>query len=387
MKKIILYFNYLTYLVCLLVPKKQNRWVFGAWFGKRISDNPYAVYKYIQKEHPEIEAIWICNNVTAAERMGLTAIKRNSLKGIWKCLTAKVSIMNQGYLDFGSLNWIHKTYKVQLWHGVPWKKIGEDMTDESKGLLHLLSHKTFLFVNRADLYIAPSINTQKVLKSAFCTEISDILLVGQPRNEILMSDDYCKWAREKLMKTIGPFNKIILFMPTFRDKSSTPFSFVQIERSISKVLKEYNSVILEKQHFVELGRRKEDGKNIDNIINVADYETQDLLAAADVLITDYSSCFFDFVLRDKPIIHYLYDYEVYKNKDRGLYYEADDVVAGTIAYNETELITAITRLLSGDDLECGRRKKVKEEFCTYESPDNSKIVYNRIMKDIVKGKT
>ena len=52
------------------------------------------------------------------------------------------------------------------------------------------------------------------------------------------------------------------------------------------------------------------------------------LAAADMLITDYSSCFFDYLITNRPIIHYLYDYDYYVKEDRGVYYDVMDVVAG-----------------------------------------------------------
>ena len=101
MSKLKLYFNYITCLLSLLVRKNKNRWVFGAWFGSRISDNPYSLFQYVKEKHPEIEAVWICDDPAEAQKKGINAIKRNSLDAIWKCLTAGVAVMNQCYLDFG----------------------------------------------------------------------------------------------------------------------------------------------------------------------------------------------------------------------------------------------------------------------------------------------
>ena len=106
-----------------------------------------------------------------------------------------------------------------------------------------------------------------------------------------------------------------------------------------------------------------------------------MLAAADVLITDYSSCFFDYLILDRPIIHYLYDYEYYVNSDRGVYYDLMDVVAGDTPKTIQELLTSIAENLKNPKLNHDLRNKRKGEFITYESEANSKIIYERIMED------
>ena len=115
-------------------------------------------------------------------------------------------------------------------------------------------------------------------------------------------------------------------------------------------------------------------------------DAQVLLGAANCLITDYSSCFFDYMIREKPIIHYIYDYEYYRNKDRGLYYDLADVVCGSVAYNVGDLIKAIEDNIL-DDVEKDRRTKMREKFVTYESSTNCKRVIDEIFKHIKKGKS
>lgn len=382
MNKLVLYLNYVTFFISCIVPKKKTRWIFGAWFGTRISDNPLALYRYIVNTHPEIEAIWICDHIEEGREAGVRAIRRDSVAGIWACLTAAVSVMNQGYLDFGTLNWIHKSYKVQLWHGVPWKKIGEDTKETKRGILHELSHRTYLFVNRCDLYIAPSEETKKVIKSAFLTGDENILMVGQPRNEILFDPQYCSEIRRKIEAKIGNYSKIIVYMPTFRDGNHKSFSFTTMGKDIMSLLEAQNAVILEKQHFIdcERGNAKPGGTSL--VINAMQFDTQELLAAADVLVTDYSSCFFDFILTDRPVIHYLYDYEFYKTRDRGLYYNLDYVVSGEVVYVESKLCAALETALQDPSSGSDRRRLIRERFATYECCNNSELVTQRIKKTI-----
>jgi CDP-glycerol glycerophosphotransferase len=110
-------------------------------------------------------------------------------------------------------------------------------------------------------------------------------------------------------------------------------------------------------------------------------DAQTLLGAADILITDYSSCFFDYMIRNKPIIHFAYDYDYYKNQDRGLYYEIGEVAAGSVAYCQQDLFRAVEDNLISD-VEHQRREKVREKFITYESPDSCKQIMEQIQKRI-----
>lgn len=382
MKKIMMYLNLFTCLFSRIIPKKKNKWVFGAWFGNRISDNSYALYNYIQNEYPSIDTVWICNDVETAEKCNIKSVKRNSWKGIWTCLTARVVVMNQGYMDLGNLNWIAGSYKVQLWHGVPWKRIGEDMENHKKGLLHNFSHNVYKYVNKYDLYIAPSEDIYIIMQSAFLADKSKILKVGQPRNEMLMDQEKCIKARENVAEIVGNHNIMILYMPTFRDNSNSKFSFYSIKDDIIEILDRYDAVILEKQHYVDSVRMGAHETSSSRIFNVESVDSQELLASADILITDYSSCFFDYTLRKKPIIHYIYDYEYYKNKDRGLYFEKDYVMAGESAFTDLELIKAIENAIQDPEITLDRSELIRNRFCTFESHDNSRIICERILKDI-----
>ena len=139
-------------------------------------------------------------------------------------------------------------------------------------------------------------------------------------------------------------------------------------------------MILEKQHFVQIKRDEASSQaSTDRIINVADYDAQELLASADILVTDYSSCFFDYVLRDKPVIHYMYDYDRYKNDDRGFYFDVDFVRSGKIVKTTDELIDHMEEVLEGNYDEPETRKIIRDRFDAYESSDNSKIIFEEIL--------
>ena len=159
-------------------------------------------------------------------------------------------------------------------------------------------------------------------------------------------------------------------MPTFRDKTSENFSFHRIETDnrFMELAEKYSFVIVEKLHY-KSGQSQEGIKNEKYVYSMPDMEATTLLGAADILITDYSSCFFDYLITDRPIIHYAYDYDYYKNRDRGLYYDIKDVASGPVVETEEELLVAIKDSLQADT-GSDRRNAVRNKFITYENRNN-----------------
>lgn len=366
----------LTYAVSKLIPKKQKRWIFGAWFGNAVSDNTKALYDYVRTYHPDIERIWVATDPSKVNLPGCTVVKRNSLSSLKYILTAKVAVMNQGFGDFAAYNFLGGSVKVQLWHGVAWKKIGSDACPELKGL-----HKrVFNLINHYDLYVAPSDEFSTILKRGFGAKQEQIVYTGQPRNQVLFDEDFCFESHKKLLDAINEIDKkIVVYMPTFRDSTSEVFSFCdsKIAPIISKLAEENNFVLIEKAH-VKSGNKNEINLAENHIYRMPNEDAQVLLGGADCLITDYSSCFFDYMIREKPIIHYIYDYEYYKNKDRGVYYDIEDVVCGSVAYDITELMQAIQDNMQRD-IDKSRREKMRNKFITYESDENCKRIVDSIL--------
>ncbi|MBQ8118080.1 MAG: CDP-glycerol glycerophosphotransferase family protein [Lachnospiraceae bacterium] len=365
-----------------MIPKKKNRWIFGAWYGRKMSDNPMRVLEYVIENEPQIEAIWISRNPTSYKNAKI--VKRNSLKSIYYILTAEVAFMNQGFIDFSPVNLLGGCYKVQLWHGVAWKKIVRDSMGEIVSEKDKKDRRVFDIINKYDLYISPSDLCCEVVKTAFNTDDNHILKIGQPRNEILFNDNARNINRTDFFESHRIEEcKIVLYMPTFRDKTEEVFSFGQntISDRIIELEKKYNFVVIEKSHFWSLKRKDNiiDSGLINGVYYENDKTAEYLLSIADILITDYSSCFFDFLITDRPIIHYLYDYDYYSNQDRGLYYPKEYVACGDTPSNLRELFFSIEDNLNNPYKNSEIRKKMRHKFIQYETDNNSEIIVNYVL--------
>ena len=116
-------------------------------------------------------------------------------------------------------------------------------------------------------------------------------------------------------------------------------------------------------------------EQIGNDINLA-------LKSVDVLITDYSGIYFDYLLLNKPIVFFPFDYDYYKNKDRGFYYDYFDekITPGPKAKNWDEILVLLEDLFNGNDNYITKRIEARKKFNKYNEGNNSERVFREILK-------
>ena len=224
--------------------------------------------------------------------------------------------------------------------------------------------------------IATSELTKKNRISAF--NIKNTVITGEPRYDIFFRniDKYSILKKYSLEKYYN--KRIISYLPTFREYESEYKKLFTGKTNIDRI---ENAVIFEKSHPV-VNRVTSDSTMIsEQLVDISNLnmDSQELLAVTDVLITDYSGCFVDFLLTGKPIILYLYDLEEYKEK-RGLYFEIEQLNTGAVVYTENELVIAIVRYLNNPELDSEKRKEVRNNFHDYQDGLSSERVYKEILK-------
>lgn len=372
--------------------RDKNLWIFGEWFGERCCDNAMAFANYVVQNHPEIHVVWIAKKKTdlSALHSKIQFVEMDTDESVKMLKRAGAAFVVQGLCDLSTddCNYFGNALFVNLWHGVAWKMIGYDAQKKRSMLQNIENHMRSWLLG-ADFYLAPSKQNGKVMCSAYGLSSRRLLLGGYPRNAIFYDQDLLKATREKALRIILRLInlpslenvRIIAYMPTFRDHDDETFSFVQLENdhSFMELLAHENAVIIQKAHFIaeKRGESKE-GTEGSRILSINNLSAQELLAAADMLVTDYSSCFFDFLLKDKPIIHYLYDYDYYRAQDRGLYYAKEEVVCGDIAETIDELKVLIKENLHNPDKNKDLRKKRREDFMTYENAHACQTIFEKI---------
>ena len=317
--------------------REPHIWLFGSWFGQKYSDNSRAMYEYVLENEPAVTPVWITHNPQVYEKlkgMGRPVAMSHTAEGRRWCRKAGVVFVTTTPDEMNS-HWLNGAKFVWLWHGMPLKQI---MADERKFLQTRQSLfkrfkvrlNRFLFpydncvphdwvMNSADFFTP-------FFASAFEVPESQVWTDGYPRNDALFSDRtediVLKYRREY------PTAKFIIYMPTHRVNAlkGTPFNgfdgFGFESSAFFDVLEKQDYVFFNKGHFFDSGAGI--SLNNDRFVNVTDSDFDNLYTFVkdmDILITDFSSIYFDFILLGKPIITAPFDYNDYISNERPLYFD------------------------------------------------------------------
>ncbi len=369
-----------------LIPRNKNIWIFGAWNGHRFSDNSRSLFLYVKKNHPEIKPIWITRDKEIQHLInadGSICHLANSPKGIYFSLIAKKVFVSCGKRDVNSF-FIHGAHWIQLWHGSPFKKIGLDdkYSNHNTFFQRVIVKKAFPFATELNYHriVSNAPFFTPILSSAFDTIASRIMETGSPRNDVFHSDHehfFNTALRVKYHEC-----KILYYLPTFRGHKGVNSLFGLSDYDVEKTgsfLEEHNLVLVSKAHYVD-NKLDSIGEEHERIIHLADEEVPDInemLKDADLLITDYSSIYFDYLLTERPVIFAAFDLTEYINGNRELPFLYEDVVSGPVIKNCHELFKALSKIW--DDSKYHQLVKEKnKQFNKYHDGQNSKRVFEAL---------
>ncbi len=345
--------------------------LFSTFNGKSYSDSPKAVYLYLlnNDKYKDYKFIWTFKepeNHNFLKENKNTSIVKQETREYEKCMQkAKYWIFNYRVADhqYPKKNQIY----VQCWHGTPLKKLGYDL-ENTENVLN--SKKEIRFKYKTDskkinYFLSPSkFATEKFISAWNLKEIKKegcIIEEGYPRNDFLYN--YTKQDVSKIKEKLNINDikkKVILYAPTWRDnqhQSGIGYTY-KTEVDFEKLQKELGQdyIILFRAHYLvanEFNFEKYKGF----IYDVSKFDDiNELYIVSDMLITDYSSVFFDYANLKRPIIFYMYDFEQYKDSIRGFYIDLKKL-PGSITKTEDELIKEIKKMNNSF-----KYNKIYEEF-------------------------
>lgn len=332
--------------------RDPNLWIFGSWVGNSYSDNSRNVYEYVLENCPQIKAVWLTNNQSVYSKLsesGKPVAMMYSKQGIEYCKKAGYAFLTQSPKDVN--HWyINGIRQIWLWHGMPLKKVGFDhpmyknaVKDRIRELFPFNNHAK---ADRPHFFASISDKWNPVFNTAFHIGQDQILISGLPRNDVFFEK-----AQEKLITKINQSfgNPVkILYMPTFRDYSQlygkepfNPFNGFGFDAGgFRELLEQENLFFMYKGHYVDLkiSKLKQDYGNRFLVLDDTMYQDMyTLIKDVDILITDYSSIYFDYLLLRKPVILAPFDYKDYMASSRDFYFDYDTTIQGVRAYNWQEL--------------------------------------------------
>ena len=354
------------------VPVDDKMVIFEAFFAKKYACSPKAIYEYMLSDpkYKDFKFVWVFRDTDDPEIKKIfkgkkTILLRYKTKKYYRFYArAKYWVTNARVPDC-IVKKPEQVY-IQCWHGTPLKKLGWDI--EVKGNNALSSNKEVRRqynhdASRYTYMLSPSRFCTEKLTSAFNLKAlgkEDIMVEeGYPRNDELFTFDDNKVTAIKEELGIPLDKKVILYAPTWRDNQHTlgvGYTF-DIGIDLKKMRERYGDeyVILMRMHYLIASQMNLRGVS-DFAIDVSNYNNvNDLYIISDILITDYSSVFFDYANLKRPILFYMYDLDTYQNNTRDFYISLDEL-PGPIIKEEAELSDAIGSI---DEIEAQYAEKYK----------------------------
>lgn len=369
----------------------KNTILYESRDGNSITDSPYAIFKYMLN-HPDFKNyvhIWsvedfdfLANIISKFNNYpNVKFVKRNS-KRYLKCLATCEYLINNSTFQSFFIPKKDQCY-INTWHGTPLKSMGFDIPGNPAHSQNVL--RNFLSTK---YILSPNFHTTKMFTDSYKLDglyEGTIIEEGYPRIDLTLNTDrklYKNYLRG-LGIEISDEKENILYAPTWkgtnvsRVNNDVPQIIADTNYLEKEIGDKYNILIKVHPYLYKEATKYKELKNK----LVPDYvDTNELLSTIDMLITDYSSIFFDFLVTDKPILFYTWDADSY-SEQRGQYLKIDDL-PGPISFNTKELVNSI-RNISNVRLKFKEQySRMRKMFTQYEDGK----VTERIVTFIFNGK-
>lgn len=324
-----------------LTPRSRTV-VFESGNGTQYAGNPRAIYEELARRDSGLRTVWSTRSTFRPVDLDTRKVQPRTPRYYWELGRARfwVSDQNLGL----PIRPARGTFYLQSWHGTPLKRMQHDAISHGSrdpGYLERVTTQTGYW---SALLSASPYATER-FRSAFRFD-GEVLELGYPRNDVLAGAGLAE-RRETTRARLGvrAGTRLVLFAPTFRDNAHDGSRFVfRSGLDFARLAEELpdDVVFLVRAHHVTGKSARVPAELRERILDVTDYEdSQDLLAAADALVTDYSSTMFDFAITGRPLLFFCPDLEEYGTQLRGFYFDFEQQAPGPILRTQEELVSAV----------------------------------------------
>lgn len=366
-----------------IIPKKKNLWLFGCWDGHLYGDNSKYMFEYINKNYPEIKAVWISKEkiiVANLRKNGYRAEYAKSLNGIFALCRAELLFETSGHNDL-SFFVVKGVKEIQLWHGMGFKNVGkyDTQSQDKEKFPHFMDGRRINTYDLASWCVASNEALEKY-SSSFDVPKENFHITGQPKDDLFINNEDSDLYNSILDGK--SYKKVIFYLPTHRnfgridDKSMLEESMLEY---VNSKLAEMDALMLYKPHYNDRKHFEDFKTELSNIKFLLDFEKYgdiyQILPFCDAMISDYSGIVFGFLNANKPIILFPYDIDNYITNDMGFCYDYKEVAAGPICKTWDEVVFEIGNIVNGKDLFKDKRKELIKRFCPLNDGKSKERVY------------
>lgn len=382
-------FGLITRIFDIFIKVKPKHWIFGADYGFSYRESSKYMIEYMIANHKDVHCSFITNSKEVKndlDKKGIPCYLNNTLRGIFEISKADAVFVTQDLTDIRyAFKKKGRTY-YYFTHGQAYKKcmraLPQNVAVSQKSLITKIRDILALLLSvdygMSDVSFVPS-------TSEFLTPYMELMIgrgvmvkiLGMPRNDRLFNDEEMK--KEKWIDGIEG-RTVITYMPTHRNYGKGELTPVPFEhnKKVQEWMRENNVVFIMKQH-PNMMTKLDNPIDTDVIKDVTKMrlDPQVILFHTDILISDYSSVFIDFLLYGRPVVFYIYDN--YADVEGNLYDIHDDF-PNTFCYSEEELFSIIKKGCS-KDRSVFPSEIVQKKYNKYSDANSSERFYKAVVED------
>jgi CDP-glycerol glycerophosphotransferase len=362
-----------------LLPIERRVILFESHRGLSYSDNPKAICEEVLRQGLPVECIWSFGDMTLEVPPGVRKVRRFSPRYYYYHSCARVLVHNG---DFGENLPIRSSQVyINTQHGTPLKLMGTDLQDKKPDAYSPDYSKN----GRWSHLVSPNRYSSEIFKRVYRYD-GPVHEVGYPRNDLFFQRNTpTEIAALKKRWGLPPDKKVILYAPTWRDTGGSKIDRgFQLALDLEALKERFGGeyvIILRLHHLIATALElTEAQRSFAFDFSEPQYDAQELLLAADVLITDYSSMMFDYANLRRPTIFFAYDLDAYTNSIRGTYFDLRTEGPGPVVRTMPELIEALDGIESWRPEYTERELAFHERFCALENGTASKAVVDRLIR-------
>jgi CDP-glycerol glycerophosphotransferase (TagB/SpsB family) len=375
-------------LLDIKITKDPNLWVFPVcYYDHLLTGNDRALFEHV-KNDPRIRKVIL----TRSKPVKMTGVNVyhfdiDSAEAQQVILRAKNIFLKHGPrinipypCEYKERNF------VNLWHGIPLKRIGVSSLDvQGTRIDKIVAH------NKPNKCVISSSKIDRLAMTAgfYPLTFGQVPVTGLPRIDLITMAERTLPSdlKQELQRLRGALagRKLVLYAPTFRNaQADAYYDFSENELARYKELLFSNNAVLGvREHMADSAKSyNEILANIDCLnLSSENYPNIEMIyRLAHVLITDYSSCYIDFLSTSKPVVSFAYDLESYMEKERGFYYDIHDAFPGDICTNFDAMLGSLSGALNLGIEDKEKYERVRHMFFDFDDQLNSQrvaeFVYN-----------
>ncbi|MDN4071764.1 CDP-glycerol glycerophosphotransferase family protein [Fictibacillus terranigra] len=324
--------------------------------------NSKYLFEYFINHKNNYDCKFVINDEEKRQRLnkeiGNYFIETKSFKGMMDVLQSGCWITSAGlpmYFPF-----IGKRRKIiNLWHGVPLKKVC--LLENNKPLINKLFFKLIFSMNYTSV-VTTSRQLIPLMAKSMGVKEKRVLVLGQPRNDLIMIPK-SKEILNSYFSSLPSFTNVILYAPTWRDKGSTKyFPFEDFDANkINDFLETKQLLLLIRGHKASSSNFFKETSRIKFLNNDKVEDIMEILNIFDLLITDYSGMYIDYLLLKRPILFLPYDLEEYSTL-RGFNFDYEMFAPGPKPLNQKDFLIELESLIENENYYRDEREKVNMYF-------------------------